>query len=377
MMGHQMLATVAAWDLYRMTHSPIALGNVGLAQVLPVFLFTFITGQVADRYNRRKTLAITQTSAAMVGIALALAGSSRGVGLIYACLFLVSSTRAFQWPTTASMLPQTIPMEQLTSAVSWNGSAREMATMLGPSLAGLMIQAWGTEPVYIAQAICAATSAILLTQVKVPPIAHEKRAAPGWQGFKDGMHFVWRERIIFWTMSLDLLAVLFGGATALMPIFAQEILKVGPRGFGWLESAPAVGAALMSLVLAHFGTIRSAGRVLLGAVIGFGAATIMFGLSSHFPLSLAALFLVGVFDAVSVVLRISLVQLRTPDYLRGRVSAVNALFISSSNQWGAVESGVAAKFLGVVPAVVFGGVMTVLVVGAIGWHVRELRDWEN
>lgn len=378
MMGHMMLGTAAAWDIYHLTRDPIALGNVGLAQVIPVFLFTFITGQVADRYNRRKTLAITQTSAAIVGIALTLAGESRTVPLIYACMFLISASRAFQWPTTSSMLPQTVPMEHLTGAISWNGSAREAATMMGPALAGLSIQAFGsTQPVYICQAICAATSAILLTQVKVPPIPQEKRAAPGLKGFKDGIRFVWRERIIFWSMSLDLLAVLFGGATALMPIFAQEILKVGPRGFGWLEAAPAVGAALMSLALAHFGVIRNAGRVLLAAVVGFGAATIVFGLSTHFPLSLTALFMLGVFDAISVVLRISLVQLRTPDYLRGRVAAVNALFISSSNQWGAVESGVAAKLLGTVPAVVFGGVVTILVVSAIGWHVRELREWQN
>src|SRR5262249_40816565 len=160
------------------------------------------------------------------------------------------------------------PTEQLTNAISWNGSAREGATMIGPALAGFMIQAWGgTQPVYIFQAICAATSAILLTQVKVPPIPKDKRALPGWQGFKDGVLFVLKERIIFGSMSLDLLAVLFGGATALMPIFAQEILKVGARGFGWLEAAPAVGAALMSLALAHFGVIRNAGRVLLAAVV--------------------------------------------------------------------------------------------------------------
>jgi MFS family permease len=245
-------------------------------------------------------------------------------------------------------------------------------------LAGFLIQGLGsTQPVYILQAICAATSALLLTQVKVPAIPEEKRAAPGLEGFKDGVRFVWKERIIFWSMSLDLLAVLFGGATALMPIFANEILKVGARGFGWLEAAPAVGAGLMSIALAHFGVIRNAGRVLLASVIAFGVATILFGLSTVFPLSLGALFFLGVFDAISVVLRISLVQLRTPDYLRGRVAAVNALFISSSNQWGAVESGVAAKLLGTVPAVVFGGAVTILVVAAIGLYVRDLREWQN
>ena len=377
MLGQQMLAIVVAWDLYRITHSALALGNVGLAQVLPVFLFTFITGHVADRYDRRRTVVITQLAAAAVGLLLALSGEFRSVLMIYGCLFLIATARAFQWPTTSSMLPQTVPLEHLTNAISWNGSARELATMTGPAIGGIMIGAWGSEPVYYCQALCALVSGFCFWNVHVPAHPEETRAQAGWRGFVEGLQFVWREKVILSAMSLDLLAVPFGGATALMPIFAEDILHVGARGLGWLQAAPALGAALMSLALAHFGTIAKAGRVLLASVIAFGLATVVFAVSSNFVLSLLALFLLGVFDAISVVLRISLVQMRTPSHLRGRVSAVNALFISSSNQWGAVESGVAANLLGTVPSVVFGGVMTILIVTGIGWASRSLREWKN
>jgi MFS family permease len=231
--------------------------------------------------------------------------------------------------------------------------------------------------VYFCQALCSLISGYCFMNVHVPSHSEEMRARPGWDGFVEGLRFVWREKVILSAMSLDLLAVMFGGATALMPIFAQDILHVGARGLGWLLAAPALGASLMSLALAHFGTIAQAGRVLLASVIAFGVATIVFAVSTNFYLSLLALFLLGVFDAISVVLRISLVQMRTPSHLRGRVSAVNALFISSSNQWGAVESGVAASLMGTVPSVVFGGAMTILMVTGIGWASRSLREWRN
>ncbi len=377
MLGQQMLAIVVAWDLYRITKSAIALGNVGLAQVLPVFLFTFVTGQVADRYDRRRTVVITQTAAAIVGLVLTFSGENRSVSLIYACLFLIATARAFQWPVTSSMLPQTVPMEDLTNAISWNGSAREFATMAGPAIGGIVIGIWGSEPVYFGQAVCSMISAYSFSRVQVPAHPPENRALPGWRGTLEGLQFVWNEKVVLYAMSLDLFAVLFGGARAVLPIYASDILNGGPQALGWLEAAPAVGAGLMSLALAHFGTISAAGRVMLWSVAGFGVATIVFAVSSNLILALAALFLVGAFDAISVVLRLSMVQLRTPTYLRGRVSAVNALFISSSNQWGAVESGIAASMLGTVPSVIFGGVMTLVVVGAIAAASKELRRWRN
>ncbi len=377
MLGHQMLGTVVAWDVFQMTHSAIQLGNIGLAQILPVFLFTFVAGHVADSSDRRRVVVITQLAAAIVGLVLAFSGQYRGVWMIYGCLFLIATARSFQWPVTSSMLPQTVPIEHLTNAISWNGSAREFATMAGPAITGIIIAYFGSEPAYIGQAVCSLISAFSFAQVEVPPHATDTLPAPGLRGTLEGLRFVWNEKVVLAAMSLDLFAVLFGGARALLPIYATDILGAGAREFGWLEAAPAVGAGLMSVGLAYFGTVARGGRVMLWSVAGFGVGTIVFAVSKNIWLSLAALFAIGALDAISVVLRISMVQKRTPAHLRGRVSAVNALFISSSNQWGAVESGIAATIMGTVPSVVFGGVMTLVVVGVIAGWAKGLREWKN
>ena len=377
MFSQQMLATVVGWDLYLSTHSPVVLGNVGLVQIIPVLLFTFVAGHVADRYNRSRTAMVTQVAQALVAFVLAGAGSGRGVVLIYACLFLTATARAFQWPATSAMLPQTVPPENLTQAISWSGSAREMATMGGPALAGALIAAFGSEAVYIGQAICCVLSAICFAMMRVPDRAEHERPEIGLKAVAEGVRFVWREKIILSAMSLDLLAVFFGGATALLPIYANDILRIGPTGLGWLRAAPAVGAGLTAIWIAHQPPIRHAGVVLLATVAAFGAATIGFAVSTSAWLSFGMLFLTGAFDSVSVVLRISLVQSRTPDALRGRVSAVNGLFISASNQWGAVESGVAAALMGTVRSVVFGGAATIVMVAAVGALSTSMRRWKN
>jgi MFS family permease len=377
MFSQQMLATVVGWDLYLSTHSPVVLGNVGLVQIIPVLLFTFAAGHVADRYNRSRTALVTQVAQALVGFALVAAGSGRGVALIYTCLFLTATARAFQWPATSAMLPQTVPPENLTQAISWSGSAREMATVGGPALAGGLIAAFGSESVYIAQALCCVLSAICFGLMRVPDRAEHERPEIGLKAVAEGVRFVWNEKIILSAMSLDLLAVFFGGATALLPIYANDILRIGPTGLGWLRAAPAIGAGLTAVWIAHRPSIRNAGMVLLMTVAAFGAATIGFAVSTSAWLSFGMLFLTGAFDSVSVVLRISLVQSRTPDKLRGRVSAVNGLFISASNQWGAVESGVAAALMGTVPSVVFGGAATIVVVAAVGALSTSMRRWKN
>jgi MFS family permease len=377
MFAQQMLATVVGWDLYLSTHSPVVLGNVGLVQIIPVLLFSFVAGHVADRYNRSRTALVTQVAQALVGFALAAAGSGRGVALIYACLFLTATARAFQWPATSAMLPQTVPPENLTQAISWSGSAREMATVGGPALAGVLIASFGSEAVYIAQAVCCVLSAICFGLMHVPDRAEHERPEIGLKAVAEGVRFVWNERIILSAMSLDLLAVFFGGATALLPIYANDILRIGPTGLGWLRAAPAIGAGLTAVWIAHRPAIRNAGTVLLMTVAAFGAATIAFAVSTSAWLSFWMLFLTGAFDSVSVVLRISLVQSRTPDKLRGRVSAVNGLFISASNQWGAVESGVAAALMGTVPSVVFGGAATIVMVAAVGALSTSMRRWKN
>ena len=377
MFAQQMLATVVGWDLYLTTRSPVVLGNVGLVQIIPVLLFTFVAGHVADRYNRSRTAMVTQVAQALVAFALAGAGSGRGVVLIYACLFLTATARAFQWPATSAMLPQTVPPENLTQAISWSGSAREMATMGGPALAGALIAGFGSEAVYIGQAICCVLSAICFAMMKVPDREAHERPEIGLKAVAEGVRFVWREKVILSAMSLDLLAVFFGGATALLPIYAADILKIGATGLGWLRAAPAVGAGLTAIWIAHQPPIRHAGVVLLATVAAFGAATIGFAVSTSAWLSFGMLFLTGAFDSVSVVLRISLVQSRTPDALRGRVSAVNGLFISASNQWGAVESGVAAALMGTVRSVAFGGAATIVVVAGIAALSTSMRRWKN
>jgi len=378
MFSQQMLSTVVGWDLYLATRSPVVLGNVGLVQIIPVLLFTFAAGHVADRYPRRQTSMLMQVAQTVVGIALALAaGRGLGVALIYTCLFLVATARAFQWPATSAMLPQTVAPEHLTNAISWSGSARELATVGGPALAGILIATWGSEAVYIVQAACCALSAGCFYLMHIPGAATQMRPETGLKAVAEGLRFVWREKVILSALSLDLLAVFFGGATALLPIFAEDILHTGATGLGWLRAAPAIGAGLMAVAIAHRPSIRNAGIVLLISVAAFGAATIGFAFSTVAWLSFAMLFLTGAFDSISVVLRISLVQSRTPDELRGRVSAVNGLFISASNQWGAVESGLAAKWMGTVPSVAFGGAATIVVVVLIGIWSATLRRWKN
>jgi MFS family permease len=373
----QMLGVVVGWDLYVATKSPVVLGNVGLVQIIPVFLFTFAAGSMADRRDRRGISVVAQTVVALLGFVLAAAGERRGVTTIYAALFLSATARAFQWPANSALLPQTIPPALLTNAVSWSGTGREFATVGGPAIGGVLLAAFGSESVYLTQAALSAVAVVCFAALRVPRPEPLPSAITGWRATLEGLRFVWRDKLILSAMSLDLLAVFFGGAVALLPIFATDILQVGASGLGWLRAAPAIGAGLMSVWLAHHAVMRNGGVVLLASVAMFGVATIGFGLATAAWVSFAMLFLTGVFDAVSVVLRISLVQMRTPDALRGRVAAVNSLFISCSNQWGAVESGLAAQWLGTVPSVVFGGAATIVVVALIGWLSRSLREWQH
>jgi predicted MFS family arabinose efflux permease len=372
-----MLGVVVAWDLYLATHSPVVLGNVGLVQIIPVFLFTFSAGHIADRYNRSRAAVVTQSVTALIGFVLAIAGSGRGVTLIYAALFCNGAVRAFQWPIQSSLLPQIVAPGALTNAISWNGAGRELATVGGPAIAGVLLAAFGSEVVYLLQAACSLAAVACFAALRVERVERADHQDSGWRTMAEGIRFVWRDKVILSAISLDLLAVFFGGATALLPIFANDILGVGATGLGWLRAAPAVGAGLMSLYLAHHSHIKHAGLVLLVSVAGFGAASIGFGVATAAWLSFCMLFLTGLFDSVSVVLRLSLVQMRTPDPLRGRVAAVNGLFIACSNQWGAVESGYAAKWLGTAPSVVWGGVATIVVVALIWAMSGSLRRWEN
>jgi len=376
-LSQQMLSTVVGWDLYLATRSPVVLGNVGLVQILPVLLFTFAAGHVADRYNRGRVLILTQAAITAAGFILAFAGAYRGVTVIYSCLFLGATARSFQWPSASSMLPHVVPAEHLANAINWNGIGRELATVAGPALAGLLLAWLGSPAVYLVQACFGLLTLACFAALSVPQVIAPETKAAGLRAVGDGIRFVFREKIILAALSLDLLAVFFGGATALLPIYAQDILHIGATGLGWLRAAPAIGAGGMAFVLAHRRPIRSAGPTLLSVVAGFGIATIAFAVSTSPWMSFGLLVAIGALDSVSVVLRTYLVHKNTPDHLRGRVNAVNALFISCSNQWGAVESGLAAAWLGTVPSVAWGGAATVVIVAAIAVFSASLRRWRN
>jgi MFS family permease len=366
-----MLAVAVSWDLYQLTHSALVLGNVGLVQVAPFFLFALVAGHMADRYNRRHIILTTQILVLLTAIALAFSGLS--VGLIYACLFFNTTGRAFQGPARLSMLNQVVPLEHIGNAVAWNSSAQELASVGGPALAGIIMAAGGSRVVYMSQAVCALIVLISYAAMRYRPAPVTIPATT----MTEGVRFLFRNKLILSASSLDMFAVLFGGATALLPIFSVEILKGGVHTLGWLRAAPSAGAVLMALTLAHSPKIERAGVALLGAVAGYGVCTIVFGLSRSFWLSFAMLLLTGAFDNVSVVLRQYLLQTRTPDSVRGRVLAVNNIFISSSNQLGAVESGLTAAWFGAVWSVVGGGIATLLVAGSFARFAKQLKNWRQ
>jgi MFS family permease len=370
-LGMQILAVAVSWDLYQATHSALVLGNIGLVQVAPFFLFALLAGHLADRYNRRHIILITQAVSFLSATALVFSGLS--VPVIYACLFVNATARAFQGPARLSILRQVVPVEHISNAIAWSTSAQEMASMGGPALAGILLAVTGSKVVYVLQMMC---SLAVLVSYALMRYRHEPVTA-GKTTMTEGVRFLFREKLILSASSLDMLAVLFGGATALLPIFSVEILKGGVHTLGWLRAAPSVGAVLMALSIAHSPKIERAGVALLGSVAGYGVCTLVFGLSKSFWLSFAMLLLTGAFDNVSVVLRQSLLQTNTPDWVRGRVMAVNSIFISSSNQLGAVESGLTAAWFGAVWSVVGGGIATLIVAGWFAAFGKQLREWRQ
>jgi MFS family permease len=293
--------------------------------------------------------------------------------MIYSALFLTAAARAFQGPARMAILPHVVEEGALSNAITWHSSVQEIASVSGPAMAGLILAAAGSRTVYVIQLLCAALAGVSFYFLSVRTKA--KSAAPERRSLLEGIQFVRRDALILPAISLGLFAVLFGGATALLPIFAVEILHTDARGLGWLRAAPSLGAVSMALLLSHLPRIRHAGLSLIFGVAGFGAAIVGFGLSRSLWLSFAMLLLTGAFDNVSVVLRQSLVQTRTPDFLKGRVLAVQGIFISCSNQLGAVESGWTAAFLGPVVSVVGGGIATILIVAGFAARVRALREW--
>jgi MFS family permease len=349
------------WLVYAKTGSAYALGLVGLFQFLPMVALTFLVGHIADRLDRRRIVAVCQCFECIV-MALLTLGDRDGkldVTVLFAAVALLGAARAFESPTRSALLPALVPEALLPKAFAVSSSAMQTATIVGPSLGGLLYAAGASVPLG-ASALCllAASGAMAFIKIeRIPP----KREPVSFQSVFSGVSFIRRRPIILGAISLDLFAVLFGGVTALLPIFARDILHTGPWGLGFLRSAPAVGALAMSVLLVHIPMNRHVGIKMFAAVMVFGIATVIFSISTSLTVSLVALVILGAADNVSVVIRVSLVQLSTPDSMRGRVSAVNSLFIGTSNQLGEFESGMVAGLLGVIPSGVVGGIATILI----------------
>jgi MFS family permease len=371
----EMQSVAVGWQVYDITRRALDLGLVGLAQFLPgIFLF-LISGHVADRFDRRYLLLLCYGGFALCS-GLLLEISWRGtasVHAIYVVLVLLGVVRSFSAPAGRALLPQLVPVEVFPSAVAWNASVFQGATIMGPVLGGLIYAMFrGPAAVYATAMAGAGIGLFALSQIQ-----HRRRARRPEEvslgSVLAGFRYVWRQKLILGSISLDMFAVLLGGAVALLPVYAREILHTGPWGLGLLRSAPGVGAGVMAIVLAHRPLRGRVGATMLWCVAGFGVFTIVFGLSHNMAISLAALTLVGATDMVSVVIRATLVQLATPDGMRGRVNAIDMLFIGTSNEFGEFESGLTAQWLGAVPAVVLGGVGTLVVIAIWAWRFPELR----
>lgn len=362
MIAFQMQAVAVGWQIYSLTGSALYLGLVGLAQFLPMFLLTLAAGHVADRYDRRAVARLCQAVEGLAAISLAW-GSYAGwqsKESILLIMFIVGAVHAFEGPTMQALLPGLVPAPLIPRAAAWSASAMQTAAILGPAFGGLLYAA-GPTTVYAAAGALFFAASAFLAFIRVGR-APSKREPASLASLFAGIAFIRSRPEILGAISLDLFAVLLGGATALLPVYAKDILAIGPWGLGLLRSAPAVGALAMSVFLARHPLQRRVGKIMFGAVAVFGAATIVFALSTSFLLSLGTLAILGAADVISVVIRHSLVQIETPDEMRGRVSAVNSMFIGTSNQLGEFESGVTAAWFGVVPAVLIGGAGTIIIV---------------
>ncbi len=361
-LAYQMLAVAVGWQIYDLTHSPLILGLVGLVQFLPQFLLTLVVGHVADRYDRQRVVVCCLLAEGTM-VAILAAGSAAHFldrNLILACACLIGAARAFEAPTMQALLPTLVEPAMLPRCLAVSAAGRQTGIIFGPALGGLVYIA-GAGAAY---GVCAGFYLVALVFIFAIPRRQGmvRREPASLRSVFDGIAFIRAKPDILGSISLDLFSVLLGGATALLPVYARDILVTGPWGLGILRAAPAMGALSMSLFLAKRPLRRRVGKIMFAAVAVFGLATIVFGLSRSFPLSLASLAVLGAADMVSVVIRSSLVQLETPDAKRGRVSAVNSIFIGASNQLGEFESGITAAWFGVVPAVVLGGACTLLVV---------------
>lgn len=380
----QIQAVVVGWQVYEITKDPLSLGLIGLAEAIPSISVSLYAGHVADIMSRKRIILVTVATLVFCSGSLLYftmdAGSfllAYGVMPIYAVIFISGIARGFITPAVFSFMPQLIPRELYQNAITWNSTLWEMASIGGPPVGGLIYGFFGITAAYSADAALMVIGLLLVISVAdrpVPPATEEQGIV---EKIKAGLKFVFGNRIILSAISLDLFAVLFGGAVALLPIFADQILHVGKIGLGFLRSAPGIGALLTALYLTYHPLRRHMGAILLAAVAGFGVCMILFALSANFWLSMGVLAISGACDSVSVIVRGTLLQTLTPENMKGRVSAVNNIFIGSSNEIGAFESGVAARLLNVIPSVIFGGVMTLIVVAVTSWKAPELKKLQE
>jgi MFS family permease len=372
----EMQSVAVGWQIYEITHRALDLGYVGLAQFLPGILLLMVSGQIVDKFDRRAILVLCYCGYVLCSTLLLIVAlrGDKSVASIYGILVLIGVVRSFNGPVSRAILPQLVPQHHFPSAVAWTSSVYQAATILGPAAGGVTYAAFhGPAFVYGASAAAATVAALATMQIKTTPKTRNREPVNR-DSMLAGFRYIWREKLILGSISLDLFAVLLGGAVALLPVYAREILQTGPWGLGLLRSAPALGAATMALTLAYRPMRRNAGRTMLWCVAGFGAFTILFGISHSLVLSLIALVFVGATDMVSVIVRATLIQVHTPDEMRGRVNAVDMIFIGASNEFGQFESGLTAHWFGTVPAVVLGGIGTLVVTALWAWRFPELRN---
>jgi len=374
---------VIEWEVYSITKNPLSLGLIGLMEVIPAVSMALFAGHIVDQREKKGLLIKCIFGFSVISFGLFLLTWPRVVsGLttnailysIYFLVFLGGLVRAFLGPTIFSLLSLIVPKKVYPNAATWSSSVSQIGSVLGPAIAGFSINFIGVHWSMCSVFACSLFALIALSQISTKPILNPKIGEPVMESLKEGLKFVFNNKTILGVLSLDMVAVLFGGAVALLPIFAQDILKVGPQGFGILRAAPAIGAFLTMIISAYVPLYRKAGMKLLGAIFVFGLSIILFGVSTIFWLSVAALFLSGLADGISVVIRQTILQLKTPDHMRGRVAAVNSMFVGSSNELGAFESGLTAKLMGTVTSVIFGGSMTLLTALGTGVTSSTFRN---
>ncbi|MEY4578780.1 MAG: hypothetical protein RL701_3483 [Pseudomonadota bacterium] len=374
-----MMRSVVAWHIYNLSHSAFHLGLVGVVQFVPALALSLVGGAAADSFDRRRIINVAQAIAAVAGALLfgATYSGQMTLPLLYSGVLVIACAGSFEGPARAALLPQLVGLDRFQRAVTMSSTNQALAFVSGPALGGILIASSGIVAAYGAFLGLIVFAFLTVLPLRLHPSADVTRRKISLAAIREGLSFVWNRPVVLGCMSLDMFAVIFGGATALLPIYAKDILHVDARGYGLLTSALEIGALTMALILMLRPPIREAGRTLLVAVACYGLATMVFGVSRAFPLSLAAYIAAGMADQISVVLRQTMVQLSTPDALRGRVSAVNLLFIQASNQLGAAESGFLAEATTPTFSVVAGGFACLCVVAIVAWRVPELLAYRT